>query len=202
MIVYETWPIEEIESLRKQQIQLLDYELQSGNQYEIAGILGTQADIVIEFELPSLEGAESLDNSLLLDPSKLCNEIGPFDKGGIGPFGLFVLTSDNDLEDSSRREGVYKPAYGALVSVDISKDKKISLRTLIDHSVVESFAGSGRTCMTLRVYPKHVLTGQASGMYVFNHGFLDVKINELNAWEMENARVNVENDNFISKDYI
>ncbi|KAJ1693236.1 hypothetical protein LUZ63_009934 [Rhynchospora breviuscula] len=217
------WPIEEIESLRKQKIQLHDYELQSGTRYEFTGILGTQADVEIEFELPSLEGAESLDNSLLLDPSKICNEIGPFDKGGIGPFGLFVLTSDNDLEEytaiyfkiyrssenymalmcsdlrsSSRREAVYKPAYGALVSVDISKDKKISLRTLIDHSVVESFAGSGRTCMTLRVYPKHVLTGQASGMYAFNHGSLDVKINELNAWEMANARVNVENDNFIT----
>ncbi|XP_078151621.1 beta-fructofuranosidase, insoluble isoenzyme 6-like isoform X2 [Carex rostrata] len=222
------WPVEELKSLRKKQVQLHDFQLQSGDRFEISGILTSQENVEVEFELESLEGAESLDDSFLLDPSKLCDEITPFDKGGIGPFGLLVLSSDvngqeehtaiyfriykgsdrymafmcSDLKSSSRREGVTKPAYGAFVGVDISKDKIISLRTLIDHSVVESFGGGGRTCMTLRVYPKHVLTGQTSGLYVFNHGSQEVKIRELNAWEMAKARVNIENDDFISKDYI
>ncbi|XP_078168394.1 beta-fructofuranosidase, insoluble isoenzyme 7-like isoform X2 [Carex rostrata] len=222
------WPIEDIKLLRKQQIQLRDFGLQSGVKHEISGILTSQANVEVEFELPSLEGAESFDNSFLLDPSKLCDEITPFDEGGIGPFGLFVLTSDiegeeeytaiyfriykssdrymtlmcSDLKSSSRREGVYKPAHGAFVGVDISKDKIISLRTLIDHSVVESFVAGGRTCMTMRVYPKHVLTDETSGLYVFNYGSQEVKIRELNAWEMAKARVNIENDDFISRDYI
>ncbi|KAJ1693235.1 hypothetical protein LUZ63_009933 [Rhynchospora breviuscula] len=222
------WPIEEIKSLRKQQVQLRDFELQSGARHEITGISTSQANVDVEFELPSLEGAELFDDSFLLDPSKLCDEITPSDKGGIGPFGLLVLASDvegleehtgiffkvyknsdkymvlmcSHLRSSSRREGVYKPTFGAFVGVDISKDKRISLRTLIDHSVVENFAAGGRTCMTLRVYPKHVLTGQTSGLYVFNLGSLDVNIKELNAWEMARARVNIRNDEFISKDSV
>lgn len=61
----------------------------------------------------------------------------------------------------------------------------------IDHSVVESFGGGGRTCMTLRVYPQYVLTSQTSGLYAFNHGSQEVKMRELNAWEMTRARVNL-----------
>jgi Glycosyl hydrolases family 32 C terminal len=68
--------------------------------------------------------------------------------------------------------------------------------------MVESFGGGGRTCMTMRVYPKHVLTGGTSGLYAFNHGSQEVKIRELNAWEMAKARVNIQNDDFISKDSI
>ncbi|XP_078166248.1 beta-fructofuranosidase, insoluble isoenzyme 7-like [Carex rostrata] len=223
------WPIEEIKSLRQTQVQLCDFLLQSGARYEITGILTSQANVEVEFELLSLEGAESIDDSFVKDPSKLCNNITPFNNGGIGPFGLFVLTSDidgkkeeytaiyfriykssdrymvlmcSDLKSSSRRKGVYKPTYGAFVDVDISKDKRISLRTLIDHSVVESFGGGGRTCMTMRVYPEHVLKGQTSKLCVFNHGSQEVKVRELNAWEMGKARMNIKNDDFISKSNI
>ncbi|XP_078151619.1 beta-fructofuranosidase, insoluble isoenzyme 7-like isoform X1 [Carex rostrata] len=88
------WPVEELKSLRKKQVQLHDFQLQSGDRFEISGILTSQENVEVEFELESLEGAESLDDSFLLDPSKLCDEITPFDKGGIGPFGLLVLSSD------------------------------------------------------------------------------------------------------------
>jgi beta-fructofuranosidase len=115
---------------------------------------------------------------------------------------------------------VYKPAYGGFVDMDIDDHKTISLRTLvsssqtfratdsqlqlihrtlvffflfigqIDHSVVESFGGGGRACITARVYPEHVATS-SSHLYVFNNGSDAVKVAKLEAWDLATATVNV-----------
>lgn len=65
------------------------------------------------------------DNSFLLDPSKLCNEISLFDKGGIGPFGLFVLTNDVDGQEEHTAVyfRIYKSSgkYMALMCSDLRK---------------------------------------------------------------------------------
>lgn len=137
--------------------------------------------------------------------------------GGVGPFGLLVMASGDlrehtavffrvlrllqeytvlmctDLSRSSTKADVYKPTHGGFVNVDIEKDMSISLRTLIDHSIVESFGSGGRTCMTARVYPEHVATG-SSHLYVFNNGSDAVKVSKLEAWELASASVNVDDD--------
>lgn len=64
----------------------------------------------------------------------------------------------------------------------------------IDHSIVESFGGGGRTCMTARVYPEHVAAGSSSHLYVFNNGSAAVKVSKLEAWELASASVNVDDD--------
>jgi len=62
----------------------------------------------------------------------------------------------------------------------------------IDHSIVESFGGGGRTCMTARVYPEHAARGSSSShLYVFNNGSDAVKVPKLEAWELATASVNV-----------
>ncbi|CAL9119148.1 unnamed protein product [Musa textilis] len=90
---------------------------------------------------------------------------------------------------SSTREMIYKPTFAGFVDVDIEKTKKISLRSLIDHSVVESFGAGGKTCITSRVYPS-VAIGRKAHMFVFNNGAEDVKVSELNAWEMKAPEMN------------
>jgi beta-fructofuranosidase len=59
----------------------------------------------------------------------------------------------------------------------------------IDHTVVESFGDGGRTCMTARVYPEHVVTS-SSQLYVFNKGTCAVKVSKLEAWELATAAMN------------
>lgn len=66
----------------------------------------------------------------------------------------------------------------------------------IDHSVVESFGGGGRTCITARVYPEHAATSN-SHLYVFNNGTGAVKILKLEAWELASATVNIGYGGFI-----
>lgn len=205
------WPVKELEILRRKQIQLHNALLKTGGLVEIKGMKVLQADVEVEFELQDLEKAEPFNPTWLADPQKLCGEMGTDVPGVVGPFGLMVLAS-KDMEEhtdvffrvfkadsrymvlmcsdqrrSSLRPELYKPAYGAFMDTDIEKDGgKISLRTLIDHSVVESFGGGGKTVITARVYPL-TLVGGNTHMYAFNKGSAHVKIMGLKAWHVDHT---------------
>ncbi|KAL6651859.1 hypothetical protein ACP70R_010784 [Stipagrostis hirtigluma subsp. patula] len=159
------WPVEEIETLRRRRAVLLGAEVESGGLREIGGIVTSQADVDVVFEIARARRV-----------FRLLHE--------------HVVLMCTDLTRSSTKAGVYKPTHGGFVNVDIVKDKNISLRTLIDHSIVESFGGGGRTCMTARVYPEHVATS-STHLYVFNNGSDAVKLPKLVAWELATASVNV-----------
>jgi beta-fructofuranosidase len=143
-----------------------------------------QADVEVDFELTSIDSADPFDPSWLLDVEKHCRESGASVQGGIGPFGLVVLASDNmeehtvvhfrvykshqsymvlmcsdlrrlvlmvsasisliilhllflsetknnNLHRSSLRSELYTPAYGGFFEVDLERESKISLRTLV-----------------------------------------------------------------------
>ncbi|XWS16225.1 hypothetical protein CRYUN_Cryun34aG0066900 [Craigia yunnanensis] len=59
----------------------------------------------------------------------------------------------------------------------------------VDHSIVESFGGGGKACITARVYPT-LATNNAAHLYVFNNGSMAVKIAKLNARSMKTAKIN------------
>ncbi|KAE8805201.1 Beta-fructofuranosidase, insoluble isoenzyme 4 [Hordeum vulgare] len=211
------WPVEEVESLRGNEINHQGLELKKGGLFEIKGADSFQADVEIDFELTSIDKADPFDPSWLLDVEKHCREAGASVNGGIGPFGLVVLASDNmeehtavhfrvykseqkymilmcsDLRSSSLRAGLYTPAYGGFFEYDLEKEKKISLRTLIDRSAVESFGGGGRVCIMARVYPVAVVDGVAH-MYAFNNGSTTVRVPQLRAWSMRRAQIYVASD--------
>ncbi|XP_044400535.1 beta-fructofuranosidase, insoluble isoenzyme 4 isoform X2 [Triticum aestivum] len=209
------WPVEEIESLRINEINHQGLELKKGDLFEIKGIDTLQADVEIDFEPTSIDDAETFDPSWLFDPRKQCREADASVHGGIGPFGLVILASDNmeehtavhfrvykseqkyiilmcsDLRRSSLRPGLYTPAYGGFFEFDLENEKRISLRTLIDRSAVESFGSGGRICITARVYPVALVDDGAAHMYAFNNGSTTVRVPQLRAWSMKRAQVNV-----------
>ncbi|XP_028756285.1 beta-fructofuranosidase, cell wall isozyme-like [Neltuma alba] len=78
--------------------------------------------------------------------------------------------------------------YGTFLDLDPSHEN-LSLRSLIDHSVVESFGGEGRAVITARVYPTMAINDEAQ-RYMFNYGAVDVKITGLRAWSMKKAQIN------------
>ena len=49
------WPVEEIETLRRERVALLQVEIGSGGLHEIASVESLQADVEFVFEVPSLE---------------------------------------------------------------------------------------------------------------------------------------------------
>ncbi|KZV21430.1 cell-wall invertase [Dorcoceras hygrometricum] len=147
------------------------------------------------------------------DAQRLCGLKDSTVEGGLGPFGLVTLASEklqeytpvffrvfkdqdrhlvllcsdasrSTLADGTSKNGsaAYRPSFAGFVDVDLS-EKKISLRSLIDHSVVESFGAGGKTCITSRVYPTLAIYDNAH-LFVFNNGTEPVKIDSLNAWSM------------------
>ncbi|VVA15474.1 PREDICTED: beta-fructofuranosidase [Prunus dulcis] len=206
------WPIKELETLRGQKVDINNQNVEQGQHVEVKGITAAQADVEVTFSFGSLEKAEEFDpNWANLDAQTVCSLRRSDVPGGIGPFGLLTLASQNleeftpvffrvfktkenkhkvlmcsDAKSSSLRpfnEKLYRPSFAGFVDVDLSADKKISLRSLIDHSVVESFGAGGKTCITSRVYPT-LAVNDAAHLFVFNNGIEPVTVQTLSAWSM------------------
>ncbi|XP_057506071.1 beta-fructofuranosidase, insoluble isoenzyme 1-like [Actinidia eriantha] len=207
------WPIEELETLRGENVHLNNQQLNLGDHVEIKGISAAQADVEVSFSFASLDKAEPFDPSWAeMDAQQLCSHMGSTVTGGLGPFGLLTLASANleeytpvffrvfkakdkhvvlmcsDATSSSLKKDLYKPSFSGFVDVDLT-DKKLSLRSLIDHSVVESFGAGGKTCITSRVYPTLAVLGD-SHLFAFNNGTETITIEKLNAWSMNNPLMN------------
>ncbi|KAJ1420316.1 Glycosyl hydrolase family 32, N-terminal [Sesbania bispinosa] len=203
------WPVVEIEKLRANPVNWPTKVLKGGDLLQINGVTAAQADVEISFEVNKFGKAEVLD--YWMDPQILCSQKGSAVKSGLGPFGLLVFASKglqeytsvffrifryqhknvvlmcSDQSRSSLNNDNDKTTYGTFVDVDIIHEK-LSLRTLIDHSVVESFGGEGRACITARVYPTLAINDKAQ-LYAFNNGTSGVKITRLSAWSMEKAKI-------------
>ncbi|GJN03019.1 hypothetical protein PR202_ga20417 [Eleusine coracana subsp. coracana] len=209
------WPIEEVEALRGKSVTLKNRVVKPGQHVEVTGLQTAQADVEVSFEVSTLAAAERLDPALAHDAQRLCAVKGADVAGGVGPFGLWVLASANreertavffrvfrpargnnkpvvlmctDPRKSSLNPNLYQPTFAGLVDTDISNGK-ISLRSLIDRSVVESFGAGGRTCILSRVYPSLAIDKNAR-LFVFNNGKADVKVSRLTAWEMRKPLMN------------
>lgn len=204
------WPIKETEKLRAKEVTALSKDLKGGSAVEVLGITAAQADIEVSFETTDLAKAETIDHNSV-DPQLLCSSKTASVRGKLGPFGLLALASEDlkeqtaiyfhvlkkngkfvvlmcsDQSRSSLMGGLDKTTYGGFVDID-PRHEKISLRSLIDHSIVESFSGKGKTCITARVYPSLAI-GNKAHLYVFNNGTVGVKISRLSAWSMKNARI-------------
>ncbi|XVE75937.1 hypothetical protein DITRI_Ditri12bG0132100 [Diplodiscus trichospermus] len=200
------WPIEEVETLRHQNVELSNQELKLGDYIEVKGITAAQADVDVTFSIPNLDKAEPF-NSSWTRAHELCNQKGSTVQGGHGPFGLLTLASEqldeytpvffrvfkgqdkhvillcSDARSSSLSStGLYKPSFAGFVDVDLAVTKKLSLRSLIDHSIVESFGAGGKTCITSRVYPTKAIYSDAH-LFIFNNGTETITA-DVKAWSM------------------
>ncbi|KAI6679938.1 hypothetical protein NL676_033819 [Syzygium grande] len=197
------WPIKEMEKLRAKEVTTLGKDLKGGSVVEVSGITAAQADIEVSFRITDLAKAETIDYNSV-DSQLICSSKTASVRGKLGPFGLtngktaiyfhvlkqhgkFIVLMCSDQSRSSLMEGLDKTTYGGFVDID-PRQEKISLRSLIDHSIIESFGGEGKTCITARVYPSLAVDNKAR-LYVSNNGTVGVKISRLSAWSMKNAQI-------------
>ncbi|KAI3938602.1 hypothetical protein MKW98_016107 [Papaver atlanticum] len=205
------WPVEEIKQLRTERISLPSQVLAGGSVVEVPGLTASQADVDVIFELPKLEDVDIMDPSWVDNPQLLCSSMPASVRGKSGPFGLLALASKNfeeqtaiffrvfnhqnkyvvfmcsDQSRSSLEKSNDKTTYGTFIDFDPEHDK-LSLRSLIDHSIVESFGVEGKAVITARVYPKLAIDNEAQ-LYVFNNGTENVKMSSLEAWSMKKAEI-------------
>ncbi|KAL1548061.1 beta-fructofuranosidase [Salvia divinorum] len=196
------WPVKEVETLRMDK-KVFDMEASTGVVVPLDVGPTSQLDIVAEFEVDE-EAMKRVDGS---DNEYECSRSGgAASRGALGPFGLLVLANKGltelspiyfyiyknekgnfqtffcaDHSRSSEATDVSKAIYGSTVSV--LEGEKLSMRILIDHSIVESFAQGGRTCITSRVYPTKALGNDAQIMLFNNATHANITAS-LQIWQM------------------
>lgn len=200
------WPVEEVEKLRLSITDFDKVEVKAGSVLPLQVVTATQLDIVAEFELDK-KVLESVAES---NEVFSCNtSAGGSHRGALGPFGLLVLADETlseqtpvyfyvakgpggnfdtffcaDQTRSSVANDVKKKVTGSYVPV--LKDEKLSVRILVDHSIVESFAQGGRTTITTRVYPTKAIYG-AARLFLFNNATEISVTASLKVWQMNSA---------------
>ncbi|AQK61188.1 Acid beta-fructofuranosidase 3 vacuolar, partial [Zea mays] len=159
------WPVEEVETLRANSTDLSGITVDHGSVFPLDLRRATQLDIEAEFQLDRRAIAAALDD----DVGYSCSTSGgAAARGALGPFGLLVLADrrrrgeqtavyfyvDGSLathfcQDESRSSRA-NDVVGSAVPV-LEDEATLSLRVLVDHSIVESFAQGGRSTATSRV---------------------------------------------------
>ncbi|KAK3041077.1 hypothetical protein RJ639_026874 [Escallonia herrerae] len=202
------WPIEEVEKLRLNSDQFNQLEVRAGSVVSLDVSSGSQLDIMAEFEVDK----EALQRINGTDVEYKCSANGgAAERGALGPFGLLVLADENlteqtpvyfyiakgangnlktffctDQSRSSEATDVDKSIYGS--TVPVLKGERLHMRILVDHSIVESFAQGGRSCITSRVYPTKAIYGDAR-LFLFNNATETEITASLKIWQMSSAYI-------------
>ncbi|KAF7815872.1 Acid beta-fructofuranosidase [Senna tora] len=200
------WPIEEMDKLRLRDNEFKNVNVNPGSVVPLDIGTANQLDIVAEFEI----NKESLEKTSSSNLEYMCGiSGGAAQRGALGPFGLLVLADDalseytpiyfyvtkgsdgnlktsfcSDQSRSSLAADVHKQIFGNIVPV--LKDEKLSVRILVDHSIVESFAQGGRTVVTSRVYPTRAIYG-ATRLFLFNNATEAIVTASVKVWQMNSA---------------
>ncbi|XP_047330847.1 beta-fructofuranosidase, soluble isoenzyme I-like [Impatiens glandulifera] len=201
------WPVEEVESLRLNKTEFSGVELSPGSVVPLNITSTSQLDIIATFEIEET----TLKATLEADVGYNCSTSGAAVRGALGPFGI-LLFADNSLAEltpvyfyiskdvegnyktffctdelrSSKASEVNKKVYGSTVTV--LDDENLTMRLLVDHSIIEGFAQGGRTVITSRVYPTNAIY-ESARLFLFNNATgLSVKAS-LKIWDMDSAYI-------------
>ncbi|KAG1354491.1 beta-fructofuranosidase 1 [Cocos nucifera] len=201
------WPVDEVESLRSSKQEFSNIKLSTGSVVPLDVTQATQVDIEAEFEID----LSALEQSVEADVGYNCSTSGgAAGRGALGPFGLLVL-ADQDLKEqtavyfylrrgtdgglstffcqdemrSSLANDIVKRVYGS--SVPVLDGESLTVRILVDHSVIESFAQGGRACVTSRVYPTRAVYGGARAFLFNNATDASMTAKSLKIWQMDSA---------------
>lgn len=203
-------PVEELKELRGPRVSQKSVRLAPGSVVEVHGAIGGQLDIEVVIEYPNV--TKLSQNGALIDDGDHfdCSQGGAAHRGTFGPFGLLVLADESlnertavffyisyskegkwrtrlcsDQTKSSMLPDVDTTIYGSFVEVLPSEDF-LSLRVLVDRSIVESFGQGGRMTITSRVYPT-MATDTASHLYLFNNATTAITVRSIDVWQMRSV---------------
>ncbi|KAL1558869.1 Beta-fructofuranosidase, soluble isoenzyme I [Salvia divinorum] len=169
----------------------------------------SQLDLVATFDIDEATASASASGDNM---SYECSTSGgAANRGVLGPFGVLVLADEilseltpiyfyvvkgsngnththfcADELRSSKANDVEKIVYGS--EVPVVDGEKLSLRSLVDHSIVESFAQGGRRVITSRVYPTKAINGVAR-VFLFNNATEATVTASLKIWKMDSADI-------------
>ncbi|CAM0903609.1 unnamed protein product [Alopecurus aequalis] len=206
------WPVVEVENLRMRGKRFDGLAVQPCSVVPLDVGKATQLDIEAVFHV-DVDASAATASVAGADASYNCSaSAGAAGRGMLGPFGLLVLADEGlseqtavyfylvkgadgklsthfcqDAFRSSKANDLVKAVYGSLVPVLDGED--LSVRILVDHSIVESFAQGGRTCITSRVYPTRAIYDSAR-VFLFNNATnVNVTAKSIKIWELNSAYI-------------
>ncbi|KAF7046737.1 hypothetical protein CFC21_055740 [Triticum aestivum] len=205
------WPVEEIETLRFNSTDYGVITIHTGSIIPLRLRQATQLDIEASFRLDT--SAIAIINEANVNYN--CSTSGGASTmGPLGPFGFLIHAAGNGGSEqlavyfyvsrgldgalrthfchdellSSRANDVMKRVVGS--TVPVLDGEALSVRVLVDHSIVESFAMGGRLTATSRVYPMEAIH-TAAGVYLFNNATgSSITVEKLVVHEMASALYN------------
>ncbi|GAQ88880.1 beta-fructofuranosidase (invertase) [Klebsormidium nitens] len=205
------WPVAEVDALRKHAATLRNVTLPPGARLELPGVAGCQLDLELAFTLPPQdEAAAPPPASAASEPSR-CSPEGSAGGGAlaVGPFGVAVLAAGaertaayfelarngtaavarvcTDLRAASLAPDTDRGVYGSAVRRE-GDGATLSMRVIVDHSVVEVFAEKGHTVVTTRSYPLGAMDQEAR-VFLFNNGSNSVVLQQATAWSMNSISI-------------
>ncbi|KAJ4957249.1 hypothetical protein NE237_014032 [Protea cynaroides] len=201
------WPVVEVESLRENSLEFDQVVVDAGSVVPFEIGKATQLDITAEFEIEK----EVLERTIEADVGYNCTTGGgAAGRGALGPFGLLVIADESlseqtpvffylakdidgnintffcsDESRSSEANDVFvKQVYGS--TVPVLDGETLSMRLLVDHSIIESFAQGGRRVITSRIYPTLAIYSGAK-LFLFNNATGINITASLKIWQMNSA---------------
>jgi beta-fructofuranosidase len=104
----------------------------------------------VSFEVSSLAKAEPFDPSYANDAQKLCGVMGADVKGGVGPFGLWVLASADLRERTAVFFRVFMDGYGKPKVLVCTDPTKYGQQTA--HPIMSSISQKKTHCTFAHIY--------------------------------------------------
>ncbi|KAG0491924.1 hypothetical protein HPP92_005322 [Vanilla planifolia] len=200
------WPVEEVEFLRTTRYDFSGVTVEPGSIVPLSMPTAAQVDIEAQFELDSAAVDAAVDAEIGYNCRTSDGAAG---RGLLGPFGLLVLADSVLSERTAAYFYVSRSADGTLrthfcqdetrsshasdtvkrvvgYTVPVLDGETLSVRILVDHSIVESFAQGGRSAITSRVYPTQAFN--RAKVFLFNNATsAHVKAKSLRIWEMDST---------------
>ncbi|KAI4384727.1 hypothetical protein MLD38_002842 [Melastoma candidum] len=198
-------PVKEIESLRLNSTEFEDILIEAGSIVPLDIGMATQLDMFAEFEI---QGIDSFKATAATE-SNITECIYAETRTSYGPFGLAVLADGSlseltpiyfrvvenddgrlktyfcaDESRSSLAPEVLHTVYGS--EIPVLDGEKYTVRILVDHSIIESFAQGGRRVITSRVYPTQAIYG-AARLFLFNNATGINVTASIKVWELNSA---------------
>lgn len=201
------WPVEEVETLRMNSTSFSGITIDHGSVFPLSLRRATQLDIEATFRLSPSAVAALTEADVTYNCS---TSGGAAHRGALGPFGLLLLATPNpgeqtaayfyvtrgtdgelrthfchDESRSSKANDIVKRVVGS--TVPVLDGEGLSMRVLVDHSIVESFVMGGRSTVTSRVYPTEAIYAKA-GVFIFNNATAGaVTVEKLVVHEMDRS---------------
>ncbi|XP_020587235.1 6(G)-fructosyltransferase-like isoform X2 [Phalaenopsis equestris] len=202
------WPVEEVNILRTRSFELPAIDVLPGSVVPLnVPAKAAQIDIEAEFEVQKMAEMTAVEADVGYNCSTSDGAAG---RGLLGPFGLLVL-ADKDVGEqtatyfylaasadgadrnthfcqdetrSSRASDLVKRVVGS--TVPVLEGERLTVRILVDHSIVESFAQGGRSAITSRVYPTKSF--HSARVFLFNNATrASVRVKSIKIWEMKST---------------